>query len=328
MSTAQPLSAPAPAPAPGTARSSSPGARLLRGPYWVTVRQHRRAFWIVLLAVVLSLGVVAGLRIAEAPEGDTSHAYGGLRVVMDYASTAMLLLPLLVGAFVAGPMIARELESGTFRLAWTQSVTPARWLAAKLTVATVTTVLATLALIGVYRLGWSRVAGTYQFHWADRGVYEATGPVVVAYCLLGIAAGALVGQLVRRAVPAMAATGLVTGLVLLVLGSLRWDLVPASTLTTQVRPEPGLIPADSLLTASGVIATDGQRVPGWSCWQQDGDRMSPLVCPDQKEVSGLFAEFHPTSHFWAIQGIETGIVLALAALALFAAFRVLRARHP
>ena len=42
------------------------------------------------------------------------------------------IAPALIGLFFGAPLIARELETGTFRLAWTQSVTRKRWLAAKL----------------------------------------------------------------------------------------------------------------------------------------------------------------------------------------------------
>lgn len=50
--------------------------------------------------------------------------------------------------------------------------------------------------------------------------------------------------------------------------------------------------------------------------------------PPQEPIASQYLDYHPGSHFWPTQLIETGIVLALAALALFAAFRVLRARHP
>ena len=40
--------------------------------------------------------------------------------------------PALIGMFWGAPLVARELETGTFRLAWTQSVTRTRWLAVKL----------------------------------------------------------------------------------------------------------------------------------------------------------------------------------------------------
>ena len=44
------------------------------------------------------------------------------------------LTPAVTGLFWGAPLLARELETGTFALAWSQSVTRARWLAVKLTV--------------------------------------------------------------------------------------------------------------------------------------------------------------------------------------------------
>ena len=45
---------------------------------------------------------------------------------------ALLVVPALVGIFFGAPLVARELESGTFRLIFTQGVTRARWLTVKL----------------------------------------------------------------------------------------------------------------------------------------------------------------------------------------------------
>lgn len=44
----------------------------------------------------------------------------------------IVVLPGVIGLFWGAPLIARELETGTFRLAWNQSVTRDRWLTAKL----------------------------------------------------------------------------------------------------------------------------------------------------------------------------------------------------
>ena len=44
----------------------------------------------------------------------------------------MYLAPALMGIFWGAPLIARELETGTNRLAWNQSVTRTRWTAVKL----------------------------------------------------------------------------------------------------------------------------------------------------------------------------------------------------
>src|SRR5207248_4248872 len=49
-------------------------------------------------------------------------------------------LPMLVGVFWGAPLIARELETGTFLLAWTQSVTRRRWLSTKLAIFVLATI--------------------------------------------------------------------------------------------------------------------------------------------------------------------------------------------
>ncbi|MFE1413627.1 ABC transporter permease [Streptomyces sp. NPDC058746] len=303
-------------------------ALTLKGPYWVTVRQHRLALWTVPALVVAGLAVVLALRAwADAPQDGSlyaNHAYGVLRLFMEFAGKSLVFLPLLAGAFVAGPMTARELESGTWRLALTQSSTPKAWLGAKVVVAATAVALGSAALAGVYRLGWTGVSGTYRFHWADRGAYEATGPVLVGYCLLGVALGVLVGQLVRRTLAAMAVTGLLTGLTLLVMGFVRWSLMPT---VTETAPFPGrsvLMPNSGLLMESGFLTASGGRLPYDTCFSSDKSRDDCLV---DMNVTARYQEFHPSSHYWPTQLIETSILLLLAAAALYAAFRLVKARR-
>ncbi|WP_329281184.1 ABC transporter permease [Streptomyces sp. NBC_00691] len=306
----------------------------LKGPYWVTARQYRRALWLTAGLVALTLTVIGGLRIWDAQNrasGDFPYehrlGYDMLRGAMEQLSYGMIALPLLVGAFVAGPLIARELESGTYKLSLTQSISPAAWLRSKLLTATAAALGATLALIAVYRLGWTRVSDSWGFHWAERGPYEATGTVVVAYVLLAIGIGALVGQLVRRTLLAMAVTGGAVGLVLLILGSVRWTFLPVETVTGPAHRSTGALgaPADALVVDQGLVHESGRRMSGYFC---SPDPAPGTACRPDEPFTGQYTDYHPASHFWPTQLIETGILLALAALALFAAFRVLRARHP
>src|SRR5579859_6652911 len=44
----------------------------------------------------------------------------------------VLILPILLGVLVGAPLVARELEQGTHRLLWLQSITRVRWLAVTL----------------------------------------------------------------------------------------------------------------------------------------------------------------------------------------------------
>ncbi|MFD3334897.1 ABC transporter permease [Streptomyces sp. NPDC058700] len=313
-------------------------ALTLKGPYWVTVRQYRRTLWLAGALVASALAAIGGLRVWDARTPDVyvqdgyrdvapdNDGYAMLRWAMEYLSLGMILLPLLVGAFVAGPLIARELESGTYKLSLTQSVSPVRWLGSKLLTA-VAVALATVGLLtAVYWIGWVRVGGSSQLHWADRGAYEITGTVLTAYTLLAVAVGALVGLLVRRTLVAMTVTGGIVGLLLLVLGAYRWDFLPVRTITGPAVPNASTLhmPDNGLITGQGLLSDTGQRMSGWFCPSD----APPSGCRTDVKAAAEYLDYHPPSHFWPTQLIETGIVLALTALAAYAAFRVLRARHP
>jgi hypothetical protein len=101
---------------------------------WVTWRQHRSA---LTGAAALAVGVavllwIAGLRLHHAyaaaischPAG--SFACGALINTFDgtegFLSNGLVLqvVPALIGAFIGAPVLARELENGTIRFAWTQ----------------------------------------------------------------------------------------------------------------------------------------------------------------------------------------------------------------
>jgi hypothetical protein len=63
-------------------------------------------------------------------------------------------VPAIIGMFWGAPLIARELEAGTFRVAWTQSVTRARWLAVKLGLAGLAS-MAAAGLVSLMVTWWS-----------------------------------------------------------------------------------------------------------------------------------------------------------------------------
>lgn len=318
---------------------------LLRGPRWADVRLHRTALWTAGGLVVLAAAVTGYLRWASsAYPASTADCYGpcentflGFASAMDLLSTAMeqgavalLLLPVLIGAFVAGPLIGREMESGAYKLAWTQSVSPTRWLASKLTTAAALTVGGALVLMAVFQLGAWNLLGRWNLSWTDRGVYEAIGPALVAYCLLAVAVGALAGLLLRRTLLAMSVTGVVTGGVLLAMGSVRWHLFPVTTVSG---PASGTgsnytmhdIPADSLIMDMGVHNAAGERFLAGQC---SPEQMADFPCPSDTRITGWYADIHPHSHFWYVQLIETGIILALTAAAAYAAFKLLKHRTP
>ncbi|MGW6604446.1 ABC transporter permease [Streptomyces sp. NPDC055036] len=314
----------------------------LRGPVWVAVHQHRRVLWtgtalLALTALILlyqrysatsSVSDFAGTGCSVA--APTANCDNTVRGFLDaqYAfhqwlnNTGVVLfaLPGVVGAFVAGPLIGRELESGTYKLAWTQSVSPARWLMTKLAVPVVWTVVGATALVILYR--WSRFQGpegVYTVEWYDRLGFAGIGPLPVAYGLLGIALGALAGLLVRRTVLAMSVTALaVGGAMLAMITWVRPYLWPAETVTADSWHLPDL----GWTLGHGVLLASGERLDRVDCVDRMG---SP--CEKLPEGAAYFVDHHPASHLWPLQLMETGIVLVLAAAVVFAAFRVLRRSH-
>lgn len=112
----------------------------LRGPVRVLLRLHRKALWAGAALLVIGIGIVVALSVwmASSPvrcaDGDTtrcgddiyvsSYAHTSTETFLTDGGAVLVLLAALIGVFVAGPLIARELESGTFRLAWAQSVSP------------------------------------------------------------------------------------------------------------------------------------------------------------------------------------------------------------
>ena len=115
---------------------------------WVTWRQHRFAMGGVaalLGALALYLWLV-GLRVhhayATATACHPASSYACQNQVINFntaygpsaytIATLLQVMPALIGAFVGAPVLARELETGTFRYAWTLGVGRRRWTLAKL----------------------------------------------------------------------------------------------------------------------------------------------------------------------------------------------------
>jgi hypothetical protein len=133
----------------------------------------------------------------------TAWFQGQDHILQDTLAAIVLVVPALIGLFWGAPLAARELETGTFRLAWTQSVTRGRWLAARLGVAGLAAV-AVGGLLSLMVTWWSssldRTYPSRFIQFAGRGIVPA------GYAVFGFALGVTAGVLIRRTVPAMAAT--------------------------------------------------------------------------------------------------------------------------
>ncbi|MFE9728115.1 hypothetical protein ACFYQ5_32255 [Streptomyces sp. NPDC005794] len=310
----------------------------LRGPARVVVRQHRWTLWIAgglalvavagLIAVALRASHVAEVfaasncpvdggagRLCDVQARSYSDSTSKYRSVFTDVALVLTALPAVFSAFVAGPLIARELESGTFKLSWTQSVSPARWLAAKLAVPTVLLLTGTVVLAAALHWARSHADTPYASEWHTSDVFATTGTVPAAHVLFGLCVGALVGLLARRTLLALSVSALVTGATIMVFRYWRGELWPTRTLTG-----PTLNAKEGMWwVESGDLTSSGVRVPHDLC-------NTVVSCMTDHDITAHYLDYHPASHFWPIQLVETGILLALAALALTLAFRVLRRR--
>lgn len=97
------------------------GSQRLRGPYWVAARTHRSTLQGAAGLLVLAVLLLIAIRVWG---GGLAGGYWTDTRIVENAASVIALLPYLIAAFVAGPVVARELESGTHQLLWTQSVSP------------------------------------------------------------------------------------------------------------------------------------------------------------------------------------------------------------
>jgi hypothetical protein len=206
------------------AKDANPRPLPWRRMAWVTWRHHR----IALGGVVVFLGALAvwlwlvGLQLhhayAAAIDCHPAASIVCSELVINFDATGGILkggfvlqpVPALIGAFVGPLVLAYELETGTFRYAWTQAFGRWRWTLAKLVMLGV----AVTAIAGAFGV---LVSWYYQPYLAPGRLYSATSPLhhwlfdlrgvaFAAWTLTAFAIGALAGMLIRRVVPAIVAT--------------------------------------------------------------------------------------------------------------------------
>jgi hypothetical protein len=262
----------------------------------------------------------------------------------------IIALPGVIGLFWGAPLIARELETGTFRLAWNQTVTRERWLAVKLGVLG----LASMALAGLFSLilGW----------WASpidhaATIGSATGfenrffPVVfgtrgiapIGYAAFAFTVGVLVGLMIRRTVPAMGITLAVIAVVQIVFPlAIRPHLItPVRTVSAVTAANiQGLAisgnnqqlqsvfvntpaPPGAWVISSNVTSASGSTSLGTvpqACQPPGGNGpqacFSALVQRNLKSV----VTYQPANRYWTFQALEFGIYLTVAILLAWACF--------
>ncbi len=313
---------------------------------WVTWRLHRgqAAACAGLIAGVclalLALGVPMHAAWAHLPAGCATAGSGSncTAPLSDFQArftgpaeqllSWLNLLPALIGAFVGAPLVAREFETGTWRLAFTQAVPRGRWLTVKILLLGLGILLLTTSLAAVF--GWYRAPlDALQGRFSPNS-YDFEGLSLPALTIFAFAAGVLCGVLIRRTVAAMAVTIAVFLLVRVPVETwLRPHLQPPLTITSATalagpagRGDWTL--AQGLADASGHHLSDAAET---QIMHTAHNASGPIQ--DYLSAHGYtyWATIQPASRFWHFQFLEAALYTALALAAATAAVLTLR-RHP
>jgi hypothetical protein len=333
---------------------------------WLTWRQFRAQAAVLygVLAVLAVLLLVTGLRLARlyrSGPGTFLDRFGGdgtYQVVYLLGLGAVLAVPAVIGVFWGAPLITRELDSGTHRLVWNQSVTRVRWLASKLAVVGLAAVTAagalslmttwwsapiTRAVTGGRAPSPSGLTGVVSERFSPVS-FAAHGVVPVGYAAFAFTLGVTVGAVVRRTLPAIAATlAVFVAVQVAVPFWIRPHLITPARLTTAItttnlrgfmasgpgapahvtvsigKPGAWIISNRTLDPAGRVV----DALPAWAanCAPPPGQPGTTAQRACFARLSDLgyrqLVTYQPADHYWALQWAETATFLA-AALALAA----------
>lgn len=286
---------------------------------WVAWRQHRAQ--LITLAAVLLLGSATVLLLHSSMTGRIEEL--GLQACLSvyertpdcatgrtefqkewfdlikFGQAAVFALPVLLGAFFAAPLFAREIEHGTHVLAFTQSVSRFRWMITKVAVlllpsAVVVVVIQLLVDRWVSAAGMLGPERTSPFHWLN---LDTTGPMPLAHLLFAFALGALLGAVMRRSLMALSTT--LGALIVLrtAVTNLAPNFLPVQHLTN-ADPMSDPVPGDFgiMVLDRGYLGKEGQllrpeETDVTSCpIPSDGSAVDFGACYADKGVVGSYAD--------------------------------------
>lgn len=157
---------------------------------------------VLVVAVVLA---VTGPHLMDVFRTTPSQVTNTDATLQNAVAALLVIAPALVGVFFGAPLVARELETGTFRLAWTQSVSRARWLGVKFAVVGIAASV-TAGGLSLMAAWWANPVNIFEANRFSPSSFGMFGITPFGYALFAFALGATTGVLFRRTLPAMATT--------------------------------------------------------------------------------------------------------------------------
>jgi ABC-type transport system involved in multi-copper enzyme maturation permease subunit len=328
---------------------------------WVTWRQHRAA----LAGAAVFLGVIAiylaymGREIHHAYVSAPACQADGTLVLVQQCRSAgnaflsfygtqmgpvgasglnaqtvpflLLAVPVLLGTFIGAPLLARELESGTFRFAWTQSAGRMRLVAARVVpIAVVLTAAAygLSALFSWYFTPFLRYGLTGRF---PIQVFGNLGVDFAAWTLFSFTVASFVGALLRRTAAATAlALAVTTVLDFVMIMILRQHLITPATVTGAGPTDAGDWVLGNWFTSPSGARVSASTVNHLYAQSHGGQAMITPQAVGTWATQNHYTQwwsYQPAAHWWQLQLTEGGWLLA-ASLLLIAATILLIRRRP
>jgi hypothetical protein len=308
---------------------------------WVTWAQHRREALVsgIILTVAATLLAITGLIIlgdfkssgaascapAAGPAVGVFNAGTSCEPVVgaffsrwmgltQTASFALMTLPVLLGVFIAAPLLSREFEQRTYLFAWSQSITKLRWVLVKLGLFAAV-VLISAAALAVLVIWWHSPLDR-AFYGGPWAAFDVQGIAPIGYAVFALSLGTLAGLLFRRTIPAMALTLFVFVGVRILIALARPHFMTAVTGSAlDVRQ------GSWILSASYYMDAQGHHVS----FEQVNQMVSVYASTAPKTFTGsgvmdylhqrgisLLTDYQPLDRFWAFQAIEAALFFGLA----------------
>ncbi|HTZ93596.1 MAG TPA: ABC transporter permease [Streptosporangiaceae bacterium] len=279
-------------------------------------------------------GALAGAFIGQVQHGYSEKVY--------YLGIALMCLtPAVIGIFWGAPLIAREFEEGTHRLAWNQSVTRTRWAVVKLGLVGLAAI-ATAGLLSLMVNWWARPidkaigygnsSSPAEFSRITPVIFDGRGVAPLGYAAFAFALGVTAGVVLRRTIPAMAVTLVVFAAVQVFVPTvIRPNIFTPDRLTVPITATTtGL---DFRGTRAGLTVVGDYSKPG--AWILSDQTITPAghafamphppqACLGTGSLQSCFSwlasrhlrqlvTYQPASRFWPLQWTEMAIYLVLAA---------------
>jgi hypothetical protein len=293
---------------------------------WVTWRQHRTQAIVCLgvfcVLTIFAIAAGAGMRSAFDADGlgaclarsggsgcpavitSFVHRFNGPAAITE--TLPLFLIPGLVGVVVGAPLLGRELEQGTWQLAWSQTVPRTRWLVTKLALVIAGLVVfgaAIAAVMSWYHAPLDRVSTRLQ-----PPPFNYEGVLLPCSLLCAFGLGVLAGLLLRNTIAGM------------VVAYIVWE-VPSAVITLLNGPINFPPAATERITCrAGCPGAGTNSVPPVT------GHLGDLVTGVVRSGDRLIVSYIPASRFWTLQLIDGGLSLVIAAAALGTAVWLLHRR--